>query len=128
MKILLDTCAFLWWMTDPERVPPRLLSRLRDPANRVLLSAATGWEIAVKHALGRLTLTEPVPAFIARATADHALEILPIAMTHAIRSGTLPFHHRDPFDRLLIAQAEIERVPIATPDRAYRTYGVRLLW
>ncbi len=128
MKILLDTCAFLWWMTSPERVPRRLLDRLRDPSNDVLLSAATGWEISVKRTLGRLELPTPVAAFVARAAAEHALEILPISMTHAIRSGTLPLHHRDPFDRLLIAQAEIERMPIATSDPVYRTYGVRVLW
>ncbi len=128
MKVLLDTCAFLWWMTSPERVPRRLLERLRDPSNDVLLSAASGWEISVKSTLGRLELPTPVAAFIARAAKEHSLEILPISMAHAVRSGALPLHHRDPFDRLLIAQAEIERMSIATPDRVYRTYGVRVLW
>jgi len=115
-------------MTNPDRVPRRLLDRLRDPSNAVVLSAATGWEISVKHSLGRLELPTPVTSFIARAAAEHALEILPITMAHAIRSGALPFHHRDPFDRLLIAQAEIERTPIVTPDRVYKKYGARILW
>ena len=124
----MDTCTFLWVATDASRLSPALRPVLEDSANELLLSAASGWEISIKHALGRLDLPEAPSLFMARAIGVFQLATLPIGFAHAVRGGELPLHHRDPFDRLLIAQAEIEALPLATPDPAFRPYAIEVMW
>jgi PIN domain nuclease of toxin-antitoxin system len=101
---------------------------LFDRRNEVYLSAASGWEIAIQRQLGRLKLPTGTVAFLADALTAYSIVALPITLEHAIRAGELPLHHKDPFDRLLIAQAEIENLTLATPDRAMAPYGVSTLW
>lgn len=123
MKLLLDTHAVLWWQTDD----PRLTSTARHAIARadiVWVSAASGWEVAIKAALGRLRLDE---AFAITVAADDFTE-LPVTLAHAARAGALPAHHADPFDRMLAAQALTEGATLVTADRALTVYGVPVLW
>jgi PIN domain nuclease of toxin-antitoxin system len=124
---LLDTHVWLWLLTDPERIRPELLAELRDGRTRVLLSAASSWEIAIKWAIGRLPLPSPPATFVPARMQRSGVEGLPMTHTHALRVATLPRLHRDPFDRALIAQAQLERLTIVTADRAFDGYDVKLV-
>ena len=126
MTLLLDTHVWLWMLTAPDR-----LGALRDPIEdaqtTLLLSAASAWEISIKYALGRLPLPEPPERYVpSRARATGVTQIV-IEPGEALAAGALPPHHRDPFDRLLIAQASARSLPLATADEALAPYGVRLL-
>lgn len=123
MRLLLDTQVFLWWLRDDRRLAPSFAAAIRAPANEVLVSAASVWEAAIKAALGKLELGGDLVEEIA---ANRFTE-LPIAARHAQRAGALPRFHDDPFDRLLAAQALVERVPLATHDPVFGAYGVELL-
>ncbi len=125
MRLLLDTHALLWALAAPAKLSARSAAAIRDPANTVFVSAASGWEIAIKVALGKLSadLDE-----IVRATADVGFEELAVTLVHARRVGALPLHHRDPFDRMLVAQAFEEGLTVVTRDGAVREYGVPTLW
>jgi PIN domain nuclease of toxin-antitoxin system len=128
VRLLLDTCAFLWWLGEPEKLPPKVKAAIGDSGNDIVLSAVSGWEMALKHRLGRLDLLAAPADIIAAALAAQAVVVLPIGMAHAVRGGDLPLHHKDPFDRLLIAQAEIEGLALLTPDPAFAPYGVKTIW
>jgi PIN domain nuclease of toxin-antitoxin system len=128
VKLLLDTCTFLWIATEPERVPEAVLERFQDPEVPVFLSAASAWEIALKSALGRLTLPEPPERFVPTCREQHRIEALAIDEESALRVRQLPAHHRDPFDRILVAQALVNGLSIATPDEDVRAYPVQTLW
>lgn len=123
MKLLLDTHAVLWWQRDDRRLKPAA-RRAIATADIVWISAAVGWEAAVKKATGRLRVDEPLHIPVA---ADDFTE-LPISLAHAEMAGTLPPHHGDPFDRLLVAQARIEGATIVTHDRGLERYGVPIIW
>ncbi len=123
MRLLLDTHVFLWWLRDDRRLPARLAAAIRDPTTEVLVSAASVWEAAIKAALGKLDLAGDLVTEIA---ANHFSE-LPITARHAQLAGALPRHHDDPFDRLLVAQARLEGLHLATHDEAFRPYGVPVL-
>jgi PIN domain nuclease of toxin-antitoxin system len=127
VRILLDTQCFLWMHSDPERLSRRARRLLTDVDNDLLLSAASAWEIAIKAALGKLRLPEPIPEYVTSRMAEAAVQGLAIEHAHALRVATLPGHHTDPFDRLLIAQAEIEDLAILTSDRQFSEYDVRVL-
>lgn len=128
MKALLDTQVFLWWISDDPRLSSRASAIITDGENRLFLSAASGWEIAIKVRLGRLTLPEPLETFVPEQMALNAIEGLPIQMSHALHVYTLPDHHRDPFDRLLIAQAQLENLPILSADPQISLYAVETVW
>jgi PIN domain nuclease of toxin-antitoxin system len=123
MKLLLDTHTILWWQRDDRRLG-RPARRAIAGADIVWVSAASGWEVAIKSALGRLRLTEPFAVLLA---ADDFTE-LPVTLAHAARMETLPHHHTDPFDRILVAQALTEQATIVSHDRALAPYGVPMLW
>ena len=127
MRILLDTHIWLWALTDAAAIPAALRARLRSTRDTFLISAASAWEIAIKASLGRLRLPIDAPSFLRAAIRELPVLELPIALTHAARVAELPLHHRDPFDRILIAQAQIEGLAIMTVDRAFHAYGVPLL-
>jgi PIN domain nuclease of toxin-antitoxin system len=111
----------------PERLSPTARRLVTDPSNELLLSAVSAWEIAIKSALGRLRLPEPVAEYVTSRVAGGGVRPLPIEHAHALRVADLPLNHRDPFDRLLIAQAQVEGLPILTADRQFRSYKVKLL-
>jgi len=128
MRALLDTHAFLWWITDDPRLSRRAREIIADGANRLFLSAVSGWEIAIKAGLGRLVLEGDPGVFVIEQMAANAIEDLPIFMGHVLRVYDLPPHHRDPFDRLLVAQAQMENLPIVTADPRISLYDVEVLW
>jgi PIN domain nuclease of toxin-antitoxin system len=128
MRILLDTHCWLWWITTPEKLSSTAQELIVDGQNEVFLSAASSWEIAIKYALGKLALPEEPEKFVpSRLTRDSILP-LPINHAHTLHVASLPLHHRDPFDRLLISQARVERLPILTVDRQFERYDVELIW
>jgi len=128
MKVLLDTHAFLWWITDDPRLSLRAREIIANGANVLFLSAASGWEIAIKAKLGRLRLPDEPERFILKQLESNAIEVLPVQMSHALHVYALPDHHRDPFDRLLIAQAQLEKLPILTADPQISRYEVETIW
>lgn len=128
MKCLLDTHAFLWWITDSDRLSPRARQLIGDGENEIFFSAASGWEIAIKVGLGRLSLPEDLPSFISRQLAVNAFEVLPVHLGHALRVSLLPDHHRDPFDRLLVAQAQAEGLAILSADSQLKGYPIEVVW
>ena len=127
MKLLLDTHTFLWFIDDNPRLSARAKGLLESDAD-LLLSVASLWEISIKVSIGRLTLAQPYDIFIPQQLTNNAIEILPISSAHLGVVSTLPFHHRDPFDRLIIAQAMIEQLPIVSIDAAFDAYSVKRLW
>jgi PIN domain nuclease of toxin-antitoxin system len=128
MKILLDTHTFLWWITDDQKLSGRAREIISDGSNELFLSAATGWEIAIKVQIGRLKLPEEPIRFILEQMRINAIQSLPIQMNHALHVSTLPQHHRDPFDRLLIVQAQLEGLPVLSSDHQLANYQVEVIW
>ena len=127
MRILVDTQAWLWMVATPERFSPATRQLLEDPAQELLLSAASVWEIAIKAGLGRLTLPGTPETVVPEMMERSRVTALPILPTHALRVASLPHHHRDPFDRILVAQAQLEGVPVLTADSTFLAYGVEVL-
>jgi PIN domain nuclease of toxin-antitoxin system len=128
VRLLLDTCTFLWIVGGAEDLSASARQAFADPANEVFLSAASAWEIAVKHRLGRLPLPAPPEAFVPAQRAAHGLEPLPVDEEAALHVAKLPDIHRDPFDRMLVAQAMVGGLLLVTPDDQIREYPVRTLW
>lgn len=128
MRLLLDTHAFLWWLDGDRRLPPRVRRRIADAANEILISAASAWEITTKARLGKLPGATAVAADVAGALAGQGFVALEISVLHAQRAGNLPGDHRDPFDRMLIAQAQLEDLPVASNDPIFDVYRVNRLW
>lgn len=128
MRLLLDTHAFLWWITDDPRLSEKAREIMSDGKNQLFLSAASGWEIAIKAKLGKLKVSDNLEHFIPEQVALNAIENLPIVLSHVLHVYTLPDYHRDPFDRLLISQAQLEGLPILTVDSQISQYPVEVLW
>ncbi|MGH7176504.1 MAG: type II toxin-antitoxin system VapC family toxin [Tepidisphaeraceae bacterium] len=128
MKILLDTNVFLWWIADQRRLSPHAETILRDPSSELLLSAASGWEIAIKTRLGKIKLATTPEIFVPQHMSSNRIAPLAVEMRHALQVSALPDPHRDPFDRLIIAQCQVEGIPIVTNDAAMARYGVKVLW
>jgi PIN domain nuclease of toxin-antitoxin system len=126
VRFLVDTHCWLWLQIGPERISPELREALEDPANDVFLSAASSWEIAIKHALGKLILPEPPSRYVPSRMRASGTQGLAIEHGHALRAGELPRHHRDPFDRLLVAQAQMDTLVIVTADRQFEPYEVEI--
>jgi len=124
MRILLDTQCWLWMSLSPERFSSRARGLVENRENVLYLSAASAWEMAIKHALGKLRLPEPPVTYVPARIAALGVQPLAIEHEHALRVATLPAHHRDPFDRLLVAQAQIDDLPILTADPAIGKYDV----
>jgi PIN domain nuclease of toxin-antitoxin system len=124
MRLLLDSHSLIWAVDDPSRLSPAALTALRDPASELLLSAATVWELSIKVGLGKLTLSSSYRDWMNQAIADLDLSILPVTVEYAAAQASLPWHHRDPFDRLLIAQSLIETIPVISADAHFDAYGV----
>ena len=127
MRLLLDTHTFIWWDSDPGRLSGLALSALRDPANAVWLSVGSVWEMVIKAQLGKLALRLPLADIVAQQQAN-GLQILPIALARVLAIEGLPPVHKDPFDRLLIAQAIVEGAELVSADPVFAQYPVRLLW
>jgi len=128
MRALLDTHTFLWWNLDDPQISPTAREFIIDGANEVYLSAASAWEIAIKCARGRLVLPEPPDHYVANRLTLHRFQALPVQLSHALHVFNLPDLHRDPFDRLLVAQSQLEDLPILTVDRDIARYDVDIVW
>lgn len=128
MRILLDTHALLWWLFDDPKLTDRARTIVGDPQTTVLVSSASAWEISTKSRLGRLPeagdVAQQLPVYIRRARFAE----LSITIEHALAAGSLPGPHRDPFDRMLIAQAREESIPLVSSDRIFSDYGVDVIW
>jgi PIN domain nuclease of toxin-antitoxin system len=128
MRILLDTCTFLWIITDAPELSGDAREFFMNPANEVFLSSVSTWEIAVKHAIGRLPLPESPERFIPAQRAQHGVESFPLEEEATLHLTRLPQMHKDPFDRMLICQAMVHGLVILTPDEQILQYPVRCLW
>jgi PIN domain nuclease of toxin-antitoxin system len=128
VKLLLDTHALFWSAESPTKLSPPALAAIQDPANDRLLSAATIWEVAIKVGLGKMLLSLPYRQWMEKAISDLKLSVLPVTVEYAERQSLLPPHHKDPFDRLMIAQALVDRIPIASADAVFDPYGVTRIW
>ena len=128
MRLLLDTHAFIWWMTTDERLSQFARRTIADEANVILVSAASAWEITTKHRLGKLPGADEIAPDIAEAIADQDFEELPITVADAARAGALPGPLRDPLDRMLIAQALSRNLVLISNESFFDRYGVRRLW
>jgi PIN domain nuclease of toxin-antitoxin system len=127
MRLLLDTSCWLWMTAAPDRLSDATRNLLIDERTELYLSAASAWEMAIKHGLGKLQLPVPLEHYLPSRLAAFRTNPLPVEHAHAIRVSMLPTHHRDPFDRLLIAQAQIENLAILTSDRLFDRYEVEVV-
>ncbi len=128
MKLLLDTHIFLWWITDDPQLSVNARELIGDGHNTLYWSAASSWEVSIKYALGRMPLPEAPEQFLPAEIEKNRIESLPIIDVHAFEAGQLPQHHRDPFDRMLIAQALVESFALVSNDRQLNHYDVEIHW
>jgi PIN domain nuclease of toxin-antitoxin system len=128
VKVLLDTHAFLWFVWGDPRLTTAAETAISDPLNDLMLSLASCWEMAIKASIGKLTLDVPTREFVLRETAANNLNLLTITLDHVTAVQDLPKHHRDPFDRLLAAQAQIEKLAIVSSDGIFDAYGIARMW
>jgi PIN domain nuclease of toxin-antitoxin system len=128
MNLLLDTHTFIWWDSEPAKLSTQALALCQDPENSLILSVASLWEMQIKLQLGKLRLALPLGQIIESQQQTNQIEILPITMPHVFALGNLPSHHKDPFDRLLIAQAIVEDATLVTGDRMFSEYPVNVAW
>jgi PIN domain nuclease of toxin-antitoxin system len=128
VRLLVDTHALLWWLFDDPKLSSAARSAIVAPDNEIVVSAASAWEIATKHRLGRLPHAGDVPDRLPDYLRRSRFSVLHISLEHALAAGALPGPHKDPFDRMLVAQARIENLAIATIDRVFQDYGVAVVW
>jgi PIN domain nuclease of toxin-antitoxin system len=128
MRLLLDTHTFIWWDSEPAKLSAQALALCQDQQNSLLLSVASVWEMQIKLQLGKLKLTLPLSEIIENQQQTNHLEILPVLLSHVLAVQHLPAHHKDPFDRLLIAQANVEDIIIVSNDPMFPKYTNKVLW
>jgi PIN domain nuclease of toxin-antitoxin system len=128
MNILLDTHVFLWLRSSPEKIPEKVLSAYYDLNNEIFLSVASIWEIQIKHQLGKLVLELPLDRLIDEQCVNNGLQLVPIETYHIYALDELPFHHKDPFDRLILVQAQLEKLKLASADTIFGNYDVNIFW
>ncbi|MCY3867984.1 MAG: type II toxin-antitoxin system VapC family toxin [Gemmatimonadetes bacterium] len=128
MRLLLDTHSFLWYIEDDDRLSQRAEQMISNIDNEVLLSIGSLWEIAIKYGIGKLSLSRAFSEFIPEQLLINQIDVLPISLPHLARYTELPFHHRDPFDRLIIAQAMVENIPVVSRDRPFQEYSIDVIW
>ena len=128
MRLLLDTHAFLWWLAGHSSLPKRVRTEIDQSGSDVFVSAASAWEIATKHRLGKLPEAELVASDIMMYIESQQFTPLAVSVAHGQIAGALPGHHRDPFDRMLVAQAMVEDLVLVSNEKAFESYGVKRLW
>jgi PIN domain nuclease of toxin-antitoxin system len=128
VRLLLDTHAFLWWLAGDEQLPPKARAVMADEANDIFVSAASAWEITTKHRLGKLPGVAAIVGDIEAVITGQGFLPLPISIRHGQLGGDLPGPHRDPFDRMLIAQASAEGLTLVSNETAFEAYGIERLW
>ena len=128
MNLILDTHTFLWWDSEPSQLSERVLNLCYDQNNTLILSVVSVWEIQIKSQLGKLKLHMPLAELVKSQQHRNNFQLLSAELDHILALDTLPFHHKDPFDRLLIAQANIEDAVLLSKDRAFSAYSVQAIW
>lgn len=128
MRLLLDTHTFEWWDIEPAYLSPRALALCQDRGNQLVLSVASVWEMEIKMQLGKLRFDKPLADMIAEQQLTNNIAVLPVVLAHALAIETLPLAHKDPFDRLLIAQAKVEGIPIISRDESFAAYPIAVEW
>jgi PIN domain nuclease of toxin-antitoxin system len=128
MRILLDTHVFLWLRNDPKQISDRVLTAYYDINNDIFLSIASIWEMQIKYQLGKLELKLPLSELIEEQVLNNGLQILPIETDHIFALADLPFHHKDPFDRIILIQSQLENLKLASADTVFSNYEVNLFW
>ena len=128
MNLLLDTHTFLWFIAGDSSLSKAARSAIEDLNNNLYLSVASVWEIAIKVSIDKLELSEPFETFIPEQLAENGIELLDISVEHAAQIVSMPFHHRDPFDRLIAAQASVEKMTLLSVDEVFDSYGINRLW
>jgi PIN domain nuclease of toxin-antitoxin system len=128
MRFLIDTHCWLWAVRSPDRFSGKAIAAIESADNKVVLSVISTLEIAIKVSIGKLQLSEPAHDFVHSQMAALSMTSLPVYLSHSLRVGELPLHHRDPFDRLVIAQSQIERLPLMTADERLTAYDVDIIW
>ncbi|MCB8942363.1 MAG: type II toxin-antitoxin system VapC family toxin [Ardenticatenaceae bacterium] len=129
MKLLLDTHAFIWWYNEPQRLPAKVLAACQNVENSLLLSVVSAWEMQIKVQLGKLRLARPLPEIIRHQQEQNQLQVLPITLPVVYALDNLPLNnHRDPFDRLLIAQAQVDQLLLVSNDSQFGQYAVSMFW
>jgi PIN domain nuclease of toxin-antitoxin system len=128
MKLLLDTHTFMWWDSNANRIPPETLSLMRQADTQLLVSIISLWEIQIKTQIGKLTLRFPLAEVIAHQQAENKIILLPMTLAHILELDNLPQHHKDPFDRLLIAQSRSEAATLVSRDSVFKQYNCSLIW
>ena len=128
MRLLLDTCTFLWYCIDSPELAPRVRESIASPENEAFLSSVSSWEISIKYALKRLTLPESPELYIPKIRNAHQIQSLSLDEEATLYLSKLPKHHKDPFDRMLICQSIVSGMPIVTPDHAISQYPIKTLW
>ena len=128
MQILLDTHTFLWWIEDAPQLSPFAREIIEGGDNEIFFSAASGWEIAIKVQIKKLSVSGDLEQFVPTEIQKNNFTVLPIRLSHTLHVSTLPLHHRDPFDRILIAQSNIEKMPLLTIDPLISQYSVQTIW
>jgi PIN domain nuclease of toxin-antitoxin system len=127
-RLLLDTHVFLWWIDDAPELTPKARRAIADAQNECSLSVASCWDLAIKSSLGKIRFAVPIEQFLSEHLAANGITLLDITLRHATRVENMPFHHRDPFDRLIIAQALTEKMTIVSADKTFSRYGAKVLW
>jgi len=128
VNLLLDTHALIWAVDEPAKLGPAARTQIEDSNNSLLLSSASIWELAIKVSLGKITLTLPYEQWIAAAIRDLDALLLPITVAHTVVLSSLPWHHRDPFDRMLVAQVQVEAISLVSNDDDIQKYDINRLW
>lgn len=130
MRILLDTHTFIWWDTDKKagRLSSKAFEVISDPANTLVVSLATIWEIQIKVQLGKLTLATSLADILKQQQQINGIELFAVNVAHILTLDTLPHHHRDPFDRILVAQAKVENIPLVSKDAVFSQYPITIIW
>jgi PIN domain nuclease of toxin-antitoxin system len=128
MKLLLDTHTFIWWANEPEKLSEKVVAACQDSRNTLILSVVSAWEMQIKMQLGKLKISRPIEELIKTQQQTNGLQVLPVELAHVLNLNNLSSHHKDPFDRLLVAQANIEGATLVSVDPAFSGYSVQLLW
>lgn len=128
MKLLLDTHTFIWWDSEPAKLSTSALSACQDQANTLILSVVSVWEIQIKSQLGKLKLNLPLSEIIQSQRQMNNVQILTVELDHVLELQNLPYHHKDPFDRLLIAQTNVEDMLLVSGDSVFSEYPINLIW
>lgn len=128
MRLLLDTHTFLWWTMDSPQLSAAARAAISNPDHECWLSAASSWELAIKTSLGKIGFDGGLRKFVRHNLAANRFRLLPVDLSHSLRVAELPWHHRDPFDRILAAQCQVETLTLVSADNALRAYDIPLLW